>query len=224
MQPDLSALGEVRVLHADDHLLVLDKPAGLLSVPGRGPENADCLSARVQAVWPDALVVHRLDMATSGLLVMARGIEAQRRLSHAFAQRHTHKRYEAVVWGLLQEPASPAPPDWQRIDLPLVVDWLNRPRSIVSHTLGKPSTTLWLVMAHDPASHTTRVDLRPITGRSHQLRVHLHSLGHPIVGDNLYAPPEARATSPRLLLHACDLSLPHPASAEVTHWHSAPPF
>lgn len=234
MLPDLSALGEVRVLHADDHLLVLDKPAGLLSVPGRGPENADCLSARVQAVWPDALVVHRLDMATSGLLVMARGIEAQRRLSHAFAQRHTHKRYEAVVWGLLQEPEPPHPPavdaapsahpGWQRIDLPLVVDWLNRPRSIVSHTLGKPSTTLWRVMAHNPASHTTRLDLRPITGRSHQLRVHLQALGHPIVGDNLYAPPEALAASPRLLLHACDLSLPHPASAEVTHWHSAPPF
>jgi tRNA pseudouridine32 synthase/23S rRNA pseudouridine746 synthase len=227
MQPDLSALGEVRVLHVDDHLLVLDKPAGLLSVPGRGPENADCLSARVQAVWPDALVVHRLDMATSGLLVMARGIEAQRRLSHAFAQRHTHKRYEAVVWGLLQPPedtADASAPGWQRIDLPLVVDWLNRPRSIVSHQLGKPSTTLWRVLAHDPAARTTRLDLRPITGRSHQLRVHLQALGHPIVGDNLYAPPEALAASPRLLLHACDLSLPHPASAEVTQWHSPPPF
>lgn len=229
MPADRSVLGQVRVLAEDAHLLVLDKPSGLLSVPGRGPENADCLSARVQAVWPDALVVHRLDMATSGLMVMARGLDAQRRLSDAFARRQTHKRYEAVVWGLPQAQAQAEPhardeAGWHRIDLPLVVDWLNRPRSIVSHDLGKPSITLWQELSHDAVAGTTRLALRPVTGRSHQLRVHLQALGHPILGDNLYAHPDALAASPRLLLHATDLALPHPFDGRPCRWHSPPAF
>jgi tRNA pseudouridine32 synthase/23S rRNA pseudouridine746 synthase len=217
----------VNVVFVDAHLIVLDKPSGLLSVPGRGPDNADCLSARAQAHWPDALVVHRLDMATSGLLVMARGPEAQRQLSVAFAQRRTAKRYEAVVWGhLVTDNLTTDAHGWHLIDHALRVDWLNRPRSIVCPTQGKPSQTLWRVLPHPPTSlpNTTRLALKPVTGRSHQLRVHLQHLGHPILGDMLYAPAVAQAAAPRLLLHACALGLPHPATGQWCEWHSPLPF
>ena len=214
----------LRVLHEDDALLVLDKPAGLLSVPGRGPANADCLSARAQAHRPDALVVHRLDMATSGILVMARGSEAQRRLSAAFAARQVDKRYVAVVSG---RPAPDGLPRdaWRDIKLPLIVDWPNRPRSKVDAEQGKPSHTRWRYAPEDaPNAANARLELSPVTGRSHQLRVHLQSLGHPILGDELYAPPQARAASDRLLLHAAELSLPHPVSGVVCHFVSPVPF
>jgi tRNA pseudouridine32 synthase/23S rRNA pseudouridine746 synthase len=211
----------LRVLHADAHLLVLDKPAGLLAVPGRGEDKQDCLSARAQAQYPDALIVHRLDMATSGLVVMARGIEAQRRLSLAFEQRRVHKRYQAVVNGELANPQ--ADNGWNTIDLPLLLDWLNRPRSIVHPESGKPSVTRWrLATEPAPAPGTTRLDLEPVTGRSHQLRVHLQALGHPIVGDPLYAP--ATEAFDRMLLHACHLSLPHPHSGQTLHVTSTCPF
>jgi tRNA pseudouridine32 synthase / 23S rRNA pseudouridine746 synthase len=219
-----AVLGQVRLIHADASLLVLDKPADLLSVPGRGAERADCLSARVQQVWPDALVVHRLDMATSGLLVMARGLAAQQALSRAFAQRLTHKRYQAVVWGVPPVDGDPDAEGWRTMEWPLVVDWPNRPRSKVCHTTGKPSTTRWKVLETDPQARTTRLWLEPVTGRSHQLRVHLLTLGHPILGDNLYAPPEALAASQRLLLHASELALPHPQTGETMRWHSPVPF
>ena len=216
------------LLHADEALLVLDKPAGLLSVPGRGPENADCLSARVQAVYPEALVVHRLDMGTSGLLIMARSPQAQRQLSRAFASRQVNKRYVAVVQG---RPATNDPVAWQAIDLPLIVDWPNRPRSKVDHTLGKPSLTRWRIhpTVHDtptvnpPILHT-RLELEPVTGRSHQLRVHLQAIGHPIVGDELYAPVDVVAASPRLLLHARDIALPHPDTGLLCQWRATVPF
>ncbi|WP_382156278.1 pseudouridine synthase [Hydrogenophaga sp. ANAO-22] len=204
-------------------MIVLDKPAGLLAVPGRGPDKQDCLSARAQAKWPDALVVHRLDMATSGLVVMARGIEAQRQLSRAFEQREVHKRYTAVVAGTLRNPQ----PDngWNTIDLPLTIDWPNRPRSIVSAELGKPSVTRWrLAGAPTDDDHTTRLELEPVTGRTHQLRVHLQAIGHPILGDMLYATPEQQARAPRLLLHAHQLSLPHPQHGDTVHFHSPCPF
>ncbi|MEZ5707388.1 MAG: RluA family pseudouridine synthase [Burkholderiaceae bacterium] len=218
---------ELDLLFEDAHLLVLNKPAGLLAVPGRGPDKQDCLSARAMAVWPDALVVHRLDMATSGLVLMARGIEAQRMLSLAFEKRRVYKRYFAMVSGLLPNP----PPDnaWSTIDLPLLVDWENRPRSVVNHALGKPSTTRWR-LAHDPETpvrhqgEASRVELEPITGRSHQLRVHLQAIGHPIVGDPLYASPDAPAQAERLLLHAQALALAHPVTGERL-WFEAPcPF
>ena len=217
------------VVAVDEHLLVLNKPSGLLAVPGRGPENADCLSARVQAVWPDALVVHRLDMATSGLMAMARGADAQRTLSDAFAKRLTHKRYEAVVAGHVDPTAHPTDADgWHTIDLPLVVDWPNRPRSIVCHDGGKPSLTRWRVIAHGVKGQHggghTRLALEPVTGRSHQLRVHLQAIGHAILGDALYAPDAARADAPRLLLHATCLGLPHPATGALCEWHSPAPF
>jgi tRNA pseudouridine32 synthase / 23S rRNA pseudouridine746 synthase len=216
--------GDVRVLHADEALLVLDKPAGLLSVPGRGPAHADCLSARVQATFADALVVHRLDMATSGLLVMARGATAQRALSRAFAERRVDKHYVAVVAGCPDAGQSDAE-GWSEIDLPLIVDWPNRPRSKVDHGIGKPSRTRWRQLAPaDSSIPATRLALAPITGRSHQLRVHLQAIGHPILGDELYADAAVLHAAPRLLLHACRLSLPHPLSGTVLGFESPAPF
>ncbi len=207
-------------LYADDTLLVFDKPSGLLAVPGRGPDKQDCLSARVQARYPDALIVHRLDMATSGLMVMARGSEAQRKLSQAFAAREVKKRYIAVVAGRLE-----APPDgWGTINLPIVVDWPNRPLRIVDHQIGKPSLTRWRVLGYDETGTRTRVELEPVTGRSHQLRVHLRELGHPILGDALYAPPEVQALAARLLLHAWSLSFVHPATGTGLLFESDVPF
>ncbi len=204
------------MVHADDTLLVLNKPAGLLSVPGRGPHNADCLSARVQAQYPDALVVHRLDMSTSGLMVMARGATAQRALSLAFAHRRTEKTYTAVVAG---HPVSNGANEqgWNSIDLPLIVDWPNRPRSVVDPINGKPSRTLWRVTQRGNAGQTpiALLELQPVTGRSHQLRVHLQALGHPILGDELYAPPWAVDATPRLMLHANRIALPHPTTQQT---------
>lgn len=230
------------ILYADPHLLVLDKPSGLLAVPGRGPDKQDCLSARVQARYPDALIVHRLDMDTSGLLVMARGPEAQRKLGMAFAARRVEKRYVAVVAGHLSAPATPG--GWGLIDLPLIVDWPNRPRSIVDHEHGKPSQTRWRILYADtPATSgnrpsppsgggqagentfpTTRVELAPLTGRSHQLRVHFQALGHPILGDPLYAPPAVFSAAGRLLLHASSLAFTHPVSGADLRFHSPPDF
>ena len=205
-------------LYADDTLLVFDKPSGLLAVPGRGADKQDCLAARVQARYPDALIVHRLDMSTSGLMVMARGPAAQRALSMAFAARAVTKRYVAVVAGRLEPPAE----TWGVIDLPIIVDWPNRPLRIVDHQAGKPSVTRWRVLENDGTR--TRVELEPVTGRSHQLRVHLRELGHPILGDALYAPPEVQALSRRLLLHACSLHFAHPLTGEALAFESAAPF
>jgi len=214
------------LLHADDSLLVLDKPAGLLAVPGRGEDKQDCLSARVQAVYPDALVVHRLDQATSGLMLMARGTAMQRALSLAFESREVGKRYLAVVEGHLPSPlpSSDTEDGWGLIDLPIIVDWPNRPLRIIDAERGKPSRTRWRVLAFDAVSNTTRVELEPVTGRSHQLRVHLKALGHPILGDALYAPAEVQAKAPRLLLHAAALRFTHPASGLPMSFESAPGF
>ena len=211
------------LVHADEALLVFDKAADLLSVPGRGPEKADCLAARAQARWPDAQVVHRLDMATSGLMVMARGPAMQRALSLAFAERRVSKRYVAVVAGTPQADTADAQ-GWSHIHLPLIVDWPNRPRSKVDFEQGKPSLTRWRVLGPGSLPHTTRLLLEPVTGRSHQLRVHLQALGHPIVGDSLYAPAAWQAQAPRLWLHASALGLAHPVSGQWQHWHCAPPF
>lgn len=208
-------IAPLAVLHHDDALIVVDKPAGLLAVPGRGEPGQDCLAVRVQARFADARVVHRLDMATSGLMLMARGLAAQRTLSQAFAERRVAKRYEAVVHGVLADDAG-------TIDLPLAADWPRRPRQQVDALHGKPSLTHWRVLARDPAAHCTRLTLEPLTGRSHQLRVHLLAIGHPILGDALYAPPPLGAA--RLLLHACELSLPHPCQGHMLRFHSPAPF
>ncbi len=202
-------------------MLVLNKPGGLLSVPGRGPDKQDCLSARAQRLYPDALIVHRLDMQTSGLLAMARGIDAQRAINRAFEQRLVHKRYQAVVDGVARVPGGV---EWGVIDLPLELDWPNRPKHIVDHVNGRPSVTRWRVISPDPERGGTRLELEPVTGRSHQLRVHLQAIGHPILGDDLYASPDAVARANRLLLHACELNLPHPVTGEIMAFFSPPPF
>jgi tRNA pseudouridine32 synthase/23S rRNA pseudouridine746 synthase len=213
----------LEIVHADTLLLVIDKPAGLLSVPGRGAGKQDCVSARVQCLYPDALVVHRLDMATSGLMLMAHGAAMQRHLSRAFANRQVGKRYVAIVAGRLDAPQS-GEAGWAVIDLPLAADWPNRPRRIVDPERGKPSRTRWRVLAYDAGTDTTRLELEPITGRSHQLRVHLQSLGHPILGDSLYAPPEVQERAPRLLLHASMLQLVHPGTDKPLICRSEAPF
>ena len=205
------------VIHLDSSLIAVDKPAGLLAVPGRGADKADCVSARLQAAYPDALVVHRLDMATSGLMLLARGPEMQRCLSQAFAERLIAKIYTAVVAGLLAEDAG-------EIDLPLSADWPNRPRQQVDALHGKPSLTRWRVLSRDALSGQTRLALQPQTGRSHQLRVHLSAIGHAILGDALYASVEVAAAAPRLLLHASRLALAHPLTGAPLDLRSEPPF
>jgi tRNA pseudouridine32 synthase / 23S rRNA pseudouridine746 synthase len=205
------------ILHHDDALIVADKPAGLPTVPGRPPELHDCLWHRVRDRWPDALVVHRLDMATSGLVLFARGVEVQRRLSIAFAQRQVGKAYEAIGAGDL-------PGDSGEIDLPLAADWPNRPRQQVDAEHGKPSLTRWRVLERKLPIGGTRLALEPLTGRTHQLRVHLAAIGHPLLGDTLYAPPELATAAPRLLLHATRLDLKHPADGRAVSFDSAAPF
>lgn len=201
------------VLHADDALIVVDKPAGLLAVPGRGEAGVDNLAARVQAAFADALVVHRLDMATSGLMLFARGVAAQRRLSTAFERGAVAKQYVAVVEGRIAG-------DVGRIDAPLAADWPNRPRQRVDAVHGRPSLTHWQVL--ERGADDTRLLLQPLSGRTHQLRVHLQSIGHPIRGDALYAAPPLRAA--RLLLHASRLAFAHPASGRDSVFDSEPPF
>jgi tRNA pseudouridine32 synthase / 23S rRNA pseudouridine746 synthase len=210
----------LRLIHEDTQLLVLDKPAGLLSVPGRGPDKADCLWARVMLRWPEALVVHRLDMATSGLLMFARDALTQRQLSAAFEARAVHKTYEAVVAGLVRD-------DSGSIQLPLAADWPQRPKQRVELHSGKPSLTHWQVLTRNPTAHampTTRLQLQPETGRSHQLRVHCSAIGHAILGDGLYASAEVAAAAPRLLLHAKGLAFKHPHSGLPLELRSAVPF
>lgn len=204
------------LVFVDDSLLVVDKPAGLLSVPGRGADKADCLVARVQAEFPEALAVHRLDMSTSGLLILARGEEMHRQLSKMFRDRAVDKRYLAVVDGLLGTPAG-------EVDLPLICDWPNRPRQKVDFVLGKRSLTRFRRLECDCSRQTTRVELEPVTGRSHQLRVHMAALGHPILGDELYG-GAAEFKAERLLLHAMDLDFAHPVSGSEIHLHCPPPF
>ena len=205
-------------IYADAHLLVLNKPAGLLSVPGKGDDKQDCLSSRVQKIYPDALIVHRLDMATSGLMLMGREAVMQTALSKLFETRAIHKRYAAVVDGLMD-----AKEEWQLIDLPIALDWPNRPLRII-HADGKPSQTRWRALHCNADANTTRVEIEPITGRSHQLRVHLKALGHPILGDALYAPAGVQAKATRLLLHAFELRFLHPANNAPMVFENAPQF
>ena len=203
-----------RLIHADDQILVVDKPAGLLSVPGRGEDRADCLIARLAVTFPTVLLVHRLDLDTSGVMVFALTPHAQRHLGQQFERRQTKKAYVARLSGRLE-------PKSGTVDLPLIVDWPNRPRQRIDPEQGRPAQTDWRVIRATDSE--TRVRLFPLTGRSHQLRVHMASLGHPILGDPLYA-AGASADHPRLMLHAETLRLRHPDS-NVTMTFSAPvPF
>lgn len=192
------------LLYLSDQLIVVDKPSGLLSVPGRGAGKEDCLSRRVQAEFPDAMIVHRLDMGTSGIVVMGRGALAQRALSILFQERRVRKRYQALVHGHWTAAAA------GEIDLPIGVDWPNRPRQKVDHLAGRPSLTRYRVLDIGTTPAVSRIDLEPITGRSHQLRVHMEAMGHPILGDDFYGSPASRARAERLMLHACRIELEHP--------------
>jgi tRNA pseudouridine32 synthase / 23S rRNA pseudouridine746 synthase len=200
------------LIYQDEYLLVANKPAGLLAVPGRGEEKQDCLSARLQKEFPDALVVHRLDMATSGLIMFARGADMQRLLSLMFQKREVEKRYVAVVAGKLA-------PETGEVNLPIAADWPNRPLHVIDAELGKPSLTRYRLLGFD--ADNTRVELEPVTGRTHQLRVHMKAIGHPILGDELYGDA---ASAPRLMLHATTLKLLHPVTRAHLHFVDAPPF
>jgi tRNA pseudouridine32 synthase/23S rRNA pseudouridine746 synthase len=197
----------VRILLHDRHLVVVDKPAGLLSVPGIGPEKADCLVARLQATAPGARIVHRLDFDTSGVIVLALDADTHRELSRQFQDREVRKRYVAVVAGHVAG-------DSGEIDLPLRKEAMGSARQMVHPTEGKPSVTRWRVLERLENPPRTRLSLEPLTGRSHQLRVHCLAIGHPILGDPLYAPPEWRDAAPRLMLHAEMLEFTHPATGE----------
>ena len=200
------------VIQRDEDLLVLSKPSGLLSVPGRLAEHADCLETRARESFAEARIVHRLDKDTSGVIVMAMNAKAHRHLGLQFERRHVAKTYIAKVWGEMAE-------DHGEVDLPLRCDWPNRPLQMVDHELGKPAKTGWQVL--ERKSGVTRVKLTPHTGRSHQLRVHMCELGHPILGDVFYAHEEARAASRRLCLHAQSLGLHHPTGGEWMEFEDA---
>ncbi len=202
------------ILHDDHQVLLVDKPSGLLSVPGKGEHLADCLMARVQKVFPTALLVHRLDRDTSGVMIFALTPHAQRHLGLQFEKRQTKKTYVARVWGEIAEKTG-------TVDLPLIVDWPNRPRQMVDHENGKQAVTDWRVIRSK--DNETRVKLMPRTGRSHQLRVHMLALGHPILGDPFYAEGAAR-DYPRLMLHSETLQFRHPDGGQGMRITAKCPF
>ena len=193
------------IIYRDEDLLVLNKQAGLLSVPGKAPEHRDCLQYRAQRVFPTATVVHRLDMATSGVIIFALNKAAHVHVSKQLENRQTDKTYYARVSGVPSESSG-------EVNLPLICDWPNRPKQMVDRERGKPSQTHWSIVENDTVS--SLVKLKPITGRSHQLRVHMLAIGHPILGDKLYAHETAKSMSARLCLHAQAHTLTHPTSAE----------
>jgi len=206
---------KLEVVFADDFLVVIDKPSGLLSVPGRGEDKADCALSRVQISFPNALTVHRLDMATSGLLLFARSKEMQRAISGQFACGEVAKHYIADLWGAPAEASG-------EINLPLITDWPRRPLQKVDWETGKPSITRYETLS--VSGRVSRLALAPLTGRSHQLRVHLAEIGHPILGDEFYAHAEALAARPRLALHAASLEFMHPVSSAKLMLVSLCPF
>jgi tRNA pseudouridine32 synthase/23S rRNA pseudouridine746 synthase len=205
------------LLFADIHFIILNKPSGLLSVPGKGEDKQDCLITRVQEKYSDALIVHRLDMSTSGLMVIARGKKIERSLSILFQQRKVAKKYITVVDGQVSINSG-------EVDLPLITDWPNRPKQKVDYKTGKSSQTRYSVLSYDKKNNTTRLELIPLTGRTHQLRVHMQSMDHAILGDELYATKDAVNKAQRLLLHACYLSFMHPVTNELIEVNSAPEF
>lgn len=203
------------VLFQDESILVLNKPSGLLSVPGRATENQDSLALRAQSLFPTALTVHRLDMATSGVTVMALNKDAHRELSRQFQQRETYKMYYAWVWGAVNEASG-------EVDLPLICDWPNRPLQMVDHEQGKAALTRWQRIRVEQGNSLMK--LLPYSGRSHQLRVHMQAIGHPILGDEFYAGPQAFAAAEHLQLHATQLGLMHPELGDDLLFECEPPF
>lgn len=209
-------LSNIRILHQDPSFLVIDKPTLLLSVPGRADDNKDCLITRLQENgYPEALIVHRLDWETSGIILLARNPDSHRELSRQFHDRETEKAYTALCWG---QPAL----DSGSIDLPLRYDPPTKPRHVVDHELGKHALTFWRVLGRN--GDVCRVELTPVTGRSHQLRVHMLSIGHPLLGDRLYAHDAALQAAPRLCLHASMLAFSHPVTGERVRFECPAPF
>ncbi|WP_113907920.1 bifunctional tRNA pseudouridine(32) synthase/23S rRNA pseudouridine(746) synthase RluA [Aliidiomarina celeris] len=210
----------LEIVYRDNDIVVVNKPGGLLTVPGKAEEHNDSLIVRIQRSLPTARIVHRLDMATSGLLILALHKKAQGELGKQFEHRKTQKHYEARVLGHVNPPTG-------QVDLPLICDWPNRPKQMVDHQRGKASLTEYKVLAHEflaDQTPTTRVELTPMTGRSHQLRVHMLALGHPILGDRLYGEPHATPLAPRLQLHAKMLAVFHPSTGERIEFHAPTPF
>lgn len=207
----------IELAYHDDYFLIANKPPGLLTVPGRGPDKQDCLINRLLPEYPNSRIVHRLDMATSGLVIIAQSLPALQALGRLFETRQIAKEYIAVVDGLLEE-------DQGEINLPLICDWPNRPKQMVCHETGKSAQTRFEVIQRNEEAMQSWVTLRPVTGRSHQLRVHMQALGHPIVGDEFYAPEGVRAASPRLLLHATRLKFQHPFEDREIDISLAPAF
>lgn len=206
------------LLYLSDQLLVVDKPSGLLSVPGRHPGKEDCLSRRAQAEFPDAMIVHRLDMGTSGIVVMGRGAKAQRDLSIQFQERRVRKRYQALVDGRWTAAAT------GEIALPIGVDEASHPKQKVDHASGRPCLTRYCVLDNGAVPAVSRIELEPVTGRSHQLRVHMEAMGHPILGDDFYGTPASCAKAERLMLHACLLEFGHPETGALLRIECPPPF
>lgn len=193
------------ILYEDEYLLIVNKPSGLLSVPGRGPDKQDCMISRAQETHPNALIVHRLDMSTSGILVLALDKDTHRLLSQQFQERQISKQYIAVVAGKLENSKG-------MIDQPMICDWPNRPKQIIDVEQGKPAQTAYEIIEYSEKEDTSRLLLMPVTGRTHQLRLHCQFIGHPILGDQLYADEAIQAKSERLLLHANKISFSHPVS------------
>ena len=204
------------ILYQDKDLLVLNKPSGLLTNPGRGEHLADCLLSRAQQQFPLAQLVHRLDMATSGLLMFAKHRDAEVAVSKMFQARTVKKYYVALVQGQIQAEGS--------VDVPLITDWENRPRQMVHFELGKHAKTLFQRMQYDAETDQSRVRLEPVTGRSHQLRVHMMHIGHPIMGDKLYHPEPAQFDLKRMALHAAYLAFQHPLQDKHLEIQSKIPF
>jgi tRNA pseudouridine32 synthase/23S rRNA pseudouridine746 synthase len=207
--------GPLDVIHHDDYILAINKPSGLLSVPGKAFEHRDCLETRIRDVYPEILLIHRLDLDTSGVMIFARTKASQKHINLQFQQRQTEKTYIARVWGQVT-------PESGTVDLPLIVDWPNRPIQMVDHVNGKSAITNWSVIEHE--TNATRMELRPLTGRSHQLRVHMLAIGHPILGDRFYGTDEVTAAAERMQLHALTLRLRHPDSDEWLSLHAPCPF
>ncbi|TVO76786.1 RluA family pseudouridine synthase [Sedimenticola selenatireducens] len=205
------------IIYQDDAILIVNKPSGLLSVPGRGEEKRDSLATRVQSRIADAMIVHRLDMCTSGIMVMARGREMHRVLNRMFQERRIDKRYRALVDGKIDPPEG-------TINLPLITDWPNRPLQKVDHEMGKPSITHFRLLSYTTENNSSLVELIPETGRSHQLRVHMLAIGHAILGDNLYGDATSQNKADRLQLHATELAFEHPMTHARMTFRSTPPF
>lgn len=207
---------QVRIIYQDEYLLLVEKPEFLLSVPGRLPENRDCVITRLQQQYPNARIVHRLDLDTSGIMAIPLGAEAQSSMARMFQQRKIEKEYQAIVYGRLRHACG-------LIDLPIARDWRHRPRQKIDFVNGKASCTSYKVLARD-GEKSCRVLLRPRSGRSHQLRLHLRSIGHPILGCDLYAHEQAYKMAPRLMLHATRLTFAHPVTAQRIDANSTPDF